>query len=65
MKKFHYEYFVYTDNLNYGRTYIGKDRSSTTAYNLGRRANKGCFVVEKHRVYESKVNNDGDNTADD
>ena len=51
MCKYHYEYFVYTDNLCYGRMLIGHDKSRSMANALGIWANKGCYVIEKHRVY--------------
>ena len=51
-KKYHYEYFAYTDNLNYGRLFLGKDKSYTMAALIARNANKGCCVIEKHRVYD-------------
>lgn len=51
MKKYHYEYFAYTDNLNYGRLYLGKAETSGEAHRIGLQANKGVFVVERHRVY--------------
>ncbi len=50
MASYHYEYFVYTDNLCYGRMFLGKDRSKSAARAIGRWANKGCFTIEKHRV---------------
>lgn len=50
MPSYHYEYFVYTDNLCYGRMFLGKDRSKSAARAIGRWANKGCFTIEKHRV---------------
>lgn len=48
---YHYEYFVYTDNLNYGRMFLGRSRSLSEAHNIGRSACRGCFRVEKRRVY--------------
>lgn len=48
---YHYEYFVYTDNLNYGRMFLGRSRSRSEAQQIGRAACRGCFVVEKRRVY--------------
>lgn len=53
MKKYHYEWFAYTDNLNYGRVFLGMDRSYRMAKFIARSANKGCFVIEKHRVYDA------------
>ena len=49
---YHYEYFAYTDNLCYGRILLGKSYNKGLAYRIGQRAYKGCYVVEKHRVYE-------------
>lgn len=51
MGKYHYEWFVYTDNLCYGRMFLGKDLSKTEAYRIGKNANRGVFVLEKKRVY--------------
>ena len=51
-KKYHYEYFAYTDNLNYGRMLIAQCVYKSLCYLRARNANKGCFVVEKHRVYD-------------
>lgn len=47
---YHYEYFVYTDNLCYGRMYLGRSRSRSEAVNIGRSACRGCFIVERKRV---------------
>ena len=51
MAKYHYEYFAYTDNLNYGRQLIAQDRSRTYVATMARWAGKGCYNIEKHRVY--------------
>ena len=53
MSKYHYEYSAYTDNLNYGRMFLGSAKTSGEAHSIGLRANKGCFVVERHRVYDN------------
>lgn len=50
---YHYEYFAYTDNLNYGRLYMGQSRQRWYAKMIAQNANKGCYVIEKHRVYEN------------
>lgn len=50
MKKYHYEYFCYTDNLNYGRTYLGQSRSKYDAIRIGKMANKGLYIIERKRV---------------
>lgn len=50
MKKYHYEYFCYTDNLNYGRTYLGQSRSRDEANRIGKMANKGLYIIERKRV---------------
>lgn len=50
---YHYEYFAYTDNLNYGRLYLGQARQKWYAALIAHLANKGCYVIEKHRVYEN------------
>ena len=52
-KSFHYEWFAYTDNLNYGRLLLGQGKTRREAKIIGRCANKGCFVVERHRVYNN------------
>lgn len=51
-RKYHYEYFAYTNNMNYGRVYLGQSSSLTLAKFYGYNANKGCFDIEKHRVYD-------------
>lgn len=51
MGKYHYAWFVYTDNLCYGRMYLGRERSKSIARRIGINANKGVFVLEKKRVY--------------
>ncbi len=51
VKGYHYEYFAYTDNLCYGRIFLGKGSSSREAERIAENANKGCYVIEKHRVY--------------
>ena len=51
MGKYHYEWFVYTDNLCYGRMFLGKDLSKTEAYRIGKNANRGVFVLKKKRVF--------------
>ena len=53
MAKYHYEYFAYTDNMNYGRMLIGRYRSYTDASVHAQWANKGCYRIEKHRVYDN------------
>ena len=52
MAKYHYEFFAYTDNLNYGRLFLGSSRDYRAAKLIARSANKGCYVIEKHRVYD-------------
>ena len=51
MKKCHYEFVAYTDNLNYGRMFLGQAKTKAEATHIARTANKGCFVIEKHRIY--------------
>jgi len=51
MKGYHYEYFAYTDNLCYGRIFLGKGASFREVERIAENANKGCYVIEKHRVY--------------
>lgn len=50
--KYHYEFSCYTDNLNYGRLLIGTYKTHSEAEYAGHTANKGCFRVEKTRVYD-------------
>lgn len=52
MRKYHYEYFAYSDNLCYGRLLLGQSRVLAEAHWAGILANKGAFVIEKHRVYD-------------
>lgn len=54
MKKYHYEYYVYTDNLLWGHMLLGKADSEPKANMIGRKANKGCFTVKKQRVYDKQ-----------
>ena len=51
-KSYHYEYFAYTNNMGYGRMYLGQSRSRSIAQYIGQNARKGCFDIEKHRVYD-------------
>ena len=53
MAKYHYEHFAYTDNMNYGRMLIGHDRSRAVVRRMAIWANKGCYRIERHRVYET------------
>ena len=46
-----YVYKVYTDNLCYGRMLIGEAKSKAEAEAIGWKARKGCYVVERTRVY--------------
>ena len=50
-KKYHYVYQVYTDNLGWGRTFLGESIHKEIANYIGRTAGKGCFVVERKRKY--------------
>ena len=53
-RKYHYEWFVYTDNLNYGRMllvhYRKKSQARVHANNLS--FHYGVLSIERHRVYE-------------
>lgn len=51
MRTYHYEYFCYTDNLNYGRMFLGKAKTKSEAESIGRWSGKGCFTVKKRRVW--------------
>ena len=51
MRKYFYEYVVYTNNLCYGRVLIGRFSSRALAEYAGRTANRGAFDIERRRVY--------------
>lgn len=51
-RKYHYEYFAYTDNMCYGRILIGRG-SYTEANFEAQMANKGAYTVVKQRVYDN------------
>lgn len=46
-----YVYKVYTDNLCWGRMYLGESTSKADAERIGRSSGKGCYIVEKRRKY--------------
>lgn len=50
--KYHYEYEVRTDNLNWGSLKIGVFRSRSGAILAGESSNKGAYTIKKIRVYE-------------
>ena len=52
MRKYHYEFAAYTDNLYWGRQFLGRSKNRETATNIGRISNKGSFIIEKVRVYD-------------
>lgn len=52
-KKYHYEYFAYTDNLCYGRMFLGHDKSLDVARWIAINSNKGCYIILKKRVYDN------------
>lgn len=51
MKRYHYEYAAYTDNLNWGRMLICRDRSYDYVAMMAKNANKGCYRIIRERVY--------------
>ena len=51
-RKYHYEYFLYTDNLCWGRKLLGKGRSPGEARIAAGFGSFGATVMEKHRVYD-------------
>ena len=51
--KYHYEYFAYTCNMCYGRMLLAQSRSRSMASVEAQWANKGCYQIEKHRVYDN------------
>ena len=53
-RKFHYEYEAYTDNLCYGRQLIIRDRNKSYVEHTAWNAGKGCYVIERVRVYENE-----------
>jgi hypothetical protein len=58
MKKqncYHYEYFAYTDNLNYGRMFLGRFYSLWLAQLAAESSNRGAWRVERRRVYDHSV----------
>lgn len=52
-RKFHWEYAAYTDNLCYGRQLITQGRVKQDVENAAWKARKGCFVIERVRVYDN------------
>ena len=44
-------WYVFTDNPQWGRYYIGKSESYRDAISLGRNANKGKFVIERRHEW--------------
>lgn len=55
--KYHYEYFCYTSNLNWGRMLLGRAPSANMARIIGMRANRGGFRIEKRKVIDETTNN--------
>lgn len=51
--KYHYEFFAYTDNLCYGRVLIGHRLTYQAAKYLAETAKMGCYIIERHRIYEN------------
>lgn len=49
-RTYHYEYFLYTDNLSWGRMLIGKGKTPSEARKNARPGNWGACVIEKRRV---------------
>lgn len=52
MENYHYEWFVYTDNLTYGRMLLGHVENRKMAERIGQMACKGCYFLEKHIVID-------------
>lgn len=50
--QFHYEYAAYTDNLCWGRMLIAQGRDLRSVRMRAELSGKGCFVIEKVKVYE-------------
>ena len=53
-RKYHYEYAAYTDNLCYGRQLIVRDKNKSYVEHAAWNAGKGCYVIERVRVYENE-----------
>lgn len=51
-RPYHYEYAAYTDNLCWGRMKLWQSTSKTECAMQAARANKGCYIIRKIRVYE-------------
>lgn len=52
--KYHFEYFAYTDNLNYGRQLITQGRNKAEVELVAQLSGKGCYRIEKHKVPNTK-----------
>lgn len=52
MKKAKIEWYVFTDNPQYGRLYLGKSKFKSEADDIGKRANKGKYVVERRHIWK-------------
>lgn len=46
----HTEYYVYTDNLCYGRLLLGKCSTESFANYIGQTSNKGAYTIEKVKI---------------
>lgn len=51
---YHYEYAVYTNNLCWGRVYIGTYATRSDARRGGLLASKGAFDIKRVRVYNCR-----------
>jgi len=45
-------WYVFTDNPQYGRLFLGKSKFKSEADDIGKRANKGKYVVERRHVWK-------------
>lgn len=52
--KYYFEYFAYTDNLNYGRQLITQGRNKAEVELVAQLSGKGCYRIEKHKVPNTK-----------
>lgn len=51
-RKYHYEWAAYTDNLGYGRVFLARGRNRDIVAFEAHNAKKGCFIINRERVYE-------------
>lgn len=52
-RKYHYEWAAYTNNLCYGRVFLTRGRNRDIVAFETHNAGKGCFTVNRERVYDN------------